>query len=70
MRKNYQRHVVRVDDYVAELLEHEASLLPESFRENAEILRQQAKYFRESGGTTTMVVWVEVPKERTNQGGI
>ena len=61
MRKTYQRRVVHVDEYVADLLEHEASLLPEGFRENAEILRQQAKYFRESGGTATTVVWEEVP---------
>jgi hypothetical protein len=56
---NYRRRQIRVDEYVAELLEREAALIPPDFEANAEILRQQAKYFRESGRTETVVVWNE-----------
>ena len=49
----------RIDDYVAELLEREASLLPPGFEDNAEILRQ-AKFFPESTRIETTVIWEEV----------
>ena len=59
MRKTLERRVVRIDDYVAELPEREASLLPPGFEDNAEILRQ-AKFFPESTRIETTVIWEEV----------
>lgn len=46
MEKQYELQATTVGDLVAESLEHEASLMPPSHRENAEILRQQAANFR------------------------
>jgi hypothetical protein len=39
---------IRADDYIADLLEREARLMPPGFEASADILRQQAKFFRES----------------------
>jgi hypothetical protein len=54
---------IRADDHIADLLEQEASLMPSGFEEQADILRQQAKVFRESGRTETITVWKEIPKK-------
>lgn len=54
---------IRVDDYIADLLDREASLMPPSFEGNAEILRHQAKFFRESSPTEMMTIWKPVADE-------
>jgi hypothetical protein len=53
----YELRVVRVDDLTAEALEKEASQMPPHFREKAEVLRYQAKLFRESKNTQIVHVW-------------
>jgi hypothetical protein len=57
VKQSYQRTRIRVDDYIADSLEREASLMPPGFEGNAEILRQQAKFFRESARTEMVTVW-------------
>jgi hypothetical protein len=42
-KMTYERVRIRLDDYVAGQLEHEASLMPPGFEENAEILLQQVE---------------------------
>jgi hypothetical protein len=64
MRKmTYERVRIRLDDYVAGQLEHEASLMPPGFEENAQILRQQAKVFRQSSRTEMLTIWKPVADE-------
>jgi hypothetical protein len=60
MNKGFELVRIRADDYIADLLEREASLVPPGFEGNAEVLRQQAKFFRESTRTETMTIWKPV----------
>jgi|HubBroStandDraft_2_1064218.scaffolds.fasta_scaffold1813615_2 hypothetical protein len=48
MKDGFRLVRIRVDDYLADLLDREASLMPPGFEGNAEILQQQVKFFRES----------------------
>jgi hypothetical protein len=61
MKKGFEPVLIRFDDYIADLLEREASLMPPGFEDNAEILRRQAKVFRESTRTEMMTIWKQVP---------
>ena len=63
MNKEFELVRIRADDYIADLLEREANLMPPSFKDNAEILRQQAKFFRESTRTETMTIWKPLADE-------
>jgi hypothetical protein len=56
MNKGFELARIRSDDYVADLLEREASLMPPGFEDRAEILRQQAKFFRDSTRTETITI--------------
>ena len=59
----YERVRIRLDDYVAGQLEHEASLMPPGYEENVEILRQQAKVFRQSNRTEELTIWKPVSEK-------
>jgi hypothetical protein len=59
MEKHAEPRVVRVDDFVAESLEEEANRMPPSYKAQADLLRQQAKNFRESGRTNMVRIWEE-----------
>ena len=60
MNKGFELFPIRADDYIADLLEREASLMPPGYEDDAEILRQQAKFFRESVRTETMTIWKQI----------
>jgi hypothetical protein len=60
MEKQYELQATTVGDLVAEGLEHEANLIPPSYHESAEILRQQAANFR-ANSTKVIHIWREVP---------
>lgn len=60
MNKGFERVLIRVDDYIADLLDREASLIPPRLEGTAEILRQQANSFRESASTETLTIWKPV----------
>lgn len=53
--------VVRADDFVAEMLEKEASGLPPSEKDKADGLRRTADHFRKSGRTGMIRLWEESP---------
>jgi len=59
MEKQYELQATTVGDLVAELLEHEASLMPASHREDAEMLRKQAANFQASSNNP-INIWREV----------
>jgi hypothetical protein len=61
--KQYELQETTVGDLVAESLEHEASLMPPSHRENAEILRKQAADFR-AQSNKVIHIWREVPPKK------
>ena len=63
MNKEFELVRIRADGYIADLLEREASLMPPCFKDNAEVLRQQAKFFRESTRMETMTIWKPVADE-------
>jgi hypothetical protein len=63
MNRGFELVRIRADDYIADLPEREASLMPPGFEDTAEILRQQAKYFRESARTEILMIW----KQLTNK---
>ena len=56
MNDEFELVRIRADDYVAELLEREAGLLPPGFEASAYILLQQSKLFRESTRTETITI--------------
>jgi hypothetical protein len=56
MEIQYER-TITVGQYIAELLEVEASRLPPSQHANAEILREQAKTNRESLNPNLVRIW-------------
>jgi hypothetical protein len=56
MNERFELVCIRADDYVAELLEREAGLLPPGCEASAYILLQQAKFFRESTRTETITI--------------
>jgi hypothetical protein len=60
MEKRYALHEMRVDDWVANSLEAEANRMPPSYKEQADILRQQAQNFRNSSNPKTVHFWQEV----------
>ena len=59
MEKQYELQTTTVGDLVAEGLEQEASLMPPSHHESAEILRQQAAIYR-ANDTKVIHIWREV----------
>ena len=63
MNKEFELVRIRADDYIADLLEREASLMPPSLNNNAKIVRQQARFFRESTRPETMTIWKPVADE-------
>jgi hypothetical protein len=63
MRQRFKFVSIRMDDYIAELLEREAQLLPSGFQENAKILRERVKFLRESIRTETVTIWKPVAKK-------
>jgi hypothetical protein len=63
MKKGFEPVLIRFDDYIADLLEREASLMPPGFEDTAEILRQQAKYFRESARTGILMIWKQLTEK-------
>jgi hypothetical protein len=65
MEKEYEPRIMRVDDYVAESLEHQADILPPSHKDEAEMWRDAAKWFRASSGTKMVRVW-EVSESNCN----
>jgi hypothetical protein len=60
MEKQYAMRAMRVDDWVAESLEAEASLMPPSCKEQADILRQMAQSYRGNSNTKVVHFWQEV----------
>jgi hypothetical protein len=60
MPMEYTMRVIRVDDYVAERLEAQADEMPPSYKEQADLLREQAQVFRKSHGTATVRIWQEI----------
>jgi hypothetical protein len=63
MNKGFELVRIRADDYLADLLDREASLMPPGFEDTAEILRQQAKYFRESARTEILMIWKQLTEK-------
>jgi len=63
MSDEFVPRLVRADDFVAESLEHEASLLPPSQIDTANLLRGHAARLRASAGTKYVRVWEEKPKD-------
>ncbi|MGD0228330.1 MAG: hypothetical protein ABSF71_39005 [Terriglobia bacterium] len=51
--------LIRVDDYVAEILEGDADRLPPSMKEQAEVYRQMAQRFRQSDNQKMVRIWEE-----------
>jgi hypothetical protein len=47
MEKKYELREITVGELVAEGFEREASLMPPSYKEQADLLRQQAALFRD-----------------------
>jgi hypothetical protein len=60
MEKKYELRAIRVDDWVAELLETEADRMPPSYKEQADILRKQAQNYRNSSNTKIVHFWQEI----------
>jgi hypothetical protein len=52
-----------VDDWVAEQMENEANRMPPSYKQQADILRRQARIYRESSSTETVEFLQEIPAE-------
>jgi hypothetical protein len=53
--------LIRVDDYVAEILEGDADRLPPSMKEQAEIYRQTAQRLCQSNNPRMVRIWEEPP---------
>ncbi len=60
MEKQHKLHFVRVDDITAETLEREASRMPPSYKEQADILRKEARILRGSTNSKTVPIFEEV----------
>ena len=65
MNERFELVCIRADDYMAELLEREASLMPPGCEASVYILLQQAKFFRESTRTET----ITIPKQIADKSG-
>jgi hypothetical protein len=60
MNKGFERVLIRFDDYIADLLDREVSFISPGFEGTVEILREQARSFRESDRTETLTISKQV----------
>ena len=51
--------LIRIDDYVAELIETDAARMPLSMKEQADILRERAQRLRQSDEKGMVRIWNE-----------
>jgi hypothetical protein len=52
--------VITVGEYIAELLEAEASRMPPSYKEQADILLERARLFRNDPNPNMVRIWRDV----------
>lgn len=61
--ENMKPRLVRAVDFVAESLEEEAAKMPQSYKEQADILRKAAAEYRKLNNPKMVRVWEEQPKK-------
>ncbi len=61
--ENMKPRLVRVVDFVAELLEAEAAKMPASYKDQADILRNSAAEYRKIDNPKMVRLWEEKPKK-------